>query len=168
MTTDDVVVRRATEADLESLVELWVEFIDFHARCERAFARAPDGHEHFAATLRERLADGDAAVFVAEDASGVVGYCVAKVSRRAPEFGSWEFGDIHHLAVTEGRRRSGIGRRLFEAVRTWFAERGVRRMELRVVRANPVSSAFWRRLGFRPYMEALWREVESGQVGASP
>jgi GNAT superfamily N-acetyltransferase len=166
MATDDVVVRRATEADVQSLVELWKEFIDFHARCERAFQRVPDGHEHFATTVRERLADRDAAVFVAKDDTGLVGYCLARVAKRGPEFGGWEFGDIHQLAVTEGRRRCGIGRLLLEAVKAWFVERGVRRMELRVVKENPASTAFWRRLGFRPYVEALWQEVGPARVGS--
>jgi GNAT superfamily N-acetyltransferase len=163
-----VVIRKATEADVAAMVELWKEFMDFHARCESAFQRAPDGHEHFATTVRERLADADAAVFVAEDGTGLVGYCMARVNKRGPEFGGWEFGDIHQLAVTEGRRRSGVGRLLFEAVRAWFVERGVRRMELRVLRANPASTAFWRRLGFHPYMEALWQEVGPSAASTLP
>jgi GNAT superfamily N-acetyltransferase len=166
VTASAVAIRKATEADVPGIVELWAEFMDFLARYERAFQRAPDGHEHFAATLRERLADGDAAVFVAEADTGLVGYCLARVNKRGLEFGGWEFGDIHHLAVTEGRRRTGIGRELFEAVRAWFVERGVSRVELRVVSANPVSASFWRRLGFRPYLEALWQEVGPAGVGS--
>ena len=159
MSAPAVAIRKATEADVPHIVELWVEFVDFHARYDSAFQRAPDGQEHLATTVRERLVDADASVFVAEDGTGLVGYCMARVNKRGPEFGGWEFGDIHQLAVTEKRRRGGIGRLLFEAARTWFVERGVERMELRVLRTNPASTAFWRRLGFHPYMEALWREV---------
>ncbi|MCA9437597.1 MAG: GNAT family N-acetyltransferase, partial [Candidatus Omnitrophica bacterium] len=52
-------------------------------------------------------------------------------------------------------RRKGIGERLFRETVEWFRAKGVDRIELRVVVANEVSTAFWRKMGFAAYMEIL-------------
>jgi ribosomal protein S18 acetylase RimI-like enzyme len=156
---DKVVIRRATKGDLPAIVELWKEFMDFHSRHDPILTRSAEGHERFAEYLGERLDDPEAIVVVAEVGGELVGYCLGAVDHRPAVFDRREYGSVKDLAVTEAYRRQRIGVHLFEAVREWFRERGLDRVELLVATENPAANAFWHRLGFRPYLERLFIDL---------
>jgi ATP adenylyltransferase len=48
-----------------------------------------------------------------------------------------------------------VGTALVAAVRAWAAEQGLARIDLRAAVQNPLSTRFWRRQGFVPYLETL-------------
>ena len=156
----EVVIREATGADVVRIVELWEEFMDFHAALDPYFTRSADAAENFAKHAAEQIASETATVLVAEASQGLVGFCVARVSERPPVFEIAEFGSIGSLAVTERWRRKGVGEQLFGAAKRWFAERGIARIEVGVVTANELSSSFWREMGFRPYFQKLCLRIE--------
>ena len=81
------------------------------------------------------------------------------IGQYPPVYERREYGSITDLAVTAEFRRRGVGRRLFEAARDWFASGGLDRLEVRVATTNELSTAFWRGLGFEPYMESLRRPL---------
>jgi GNAT superfamily N-acetyltransferase len=96
---------------------------------------------------------------VAEHAGEIVGYCLAARATYPPVFRTQEYGMIYDMAVSAQRRREGIGELLFGEVRRWFESRGIRRIELRVLPANKLSTSFWKKQGFRPFLETLYREI---------
>lgn len=53
-----------------------------------------------------------------------------------------------HIAVHPDRQRSGIGRDLMEAVKELAAERGIRKLRLRVLSSNLTAMSFYRKCGF--------------------
>ena len=59
------------------------------------------------------------------------------------------------VAVAEGLRGRGIGRRIFLAVEQWFRERGAQRLWLIYLPRNPLSSRFWPSLGFHPVWDRM-------------
>jgi RimJ/RimL family protein N-acetyltransferase len=99
---------------------------------ERRYLRAIRRYEH-------------AAVFVAEDASGVVGRLSIS---RDPHPSSVHVADLG-LMVALGRRRQGIGRALMAAAEEWARSAGVRKLELHVFPHNTAALELYRGLGYR-------------------
>lgn len=154
--------RAAVVADIPQIVELWKEFLDFHADCGRDLdvTRSPDGHETFAAYLADLLEDEDYLVLVADDGERLVGYCIAAIKDHPPVFNARQYGFIQDMAVTAACRRRGLGCELFARAEAWIRGRGLNRIHLNVDTTNPVSQAFWKRLGFGDYMKTLARTYD--------
>lgn len=66
---------------------------------------------------------------------------------------------ISDAAVSAGFRRQGIGEAMVEEARRWFLDRGLTRMEMRLLNANEVSTAFWEKMGFIPYMTSMFKKL---------
>jgi len=165
-----VTVREATEEDLLRILELWKEFMDFHAERDAWYTRSGRGHECFAEFVRKNIATVEASVLVADvdvdvdvdtDAgAGAVGYAMARVGERPAVFDDRRTGEVLDLAVAAPHRRKGAGERLVGAVLDWFRGLGLARVELGAIVTNEVANAFWRKMGFRPYMSRLFMSVE--------
>lgn len=157
--TNQSTIRKAVPTDLDAIVTLWKEFMDFHARRDGHLARAADGHEWFRELVAEQIASDDVCILVAEMDGDVVGYCLTKLAEAPPVLEEQGFGSVVDLAVTERYRRGGIGERLYREAEAWLDERGIRRIEVRVVMANEVSTAFWRKMGFDPYVATVCKRL---------
>jgi ribosomal protein S18 acetylase RimI-like enzyme len=156
---DGTKVRRATEKDLQPMIELWKGLMDFHASRDPIFIRRPDGEQNWEVFVRTNMAADNAAVFVAEQESRVVGYCMAMISTYPPVLAVSSYGELMDLMVHPECRRHGIGERLFGAARAWYKERGIKRIEVRVAATNEISTAFWPKMGFQPYLKTLAMEM---------
>jgi ribosomal protein S18 acetylase RimI-like enzyme len=151
-------IRRAVVADLPRLAELWKEFIDFNADFDPAFNRSPAGHVHWAAMAEGRLEDPAWVIFVAVEEGDAVGYCMAGLGENPPMMALRSCGFIQELAVSSDCRRRGIGSGLHEAAAAWLKDMGAARVELHVASANPISTAFWRKLGYKEYVVRMAKE----------
>lgn len=159
-------IRSAVTDDTPAITAIWQEFMDFHAQRDRHFTRADDGHRRFADFVSGRMEHHNSCVAVADQAGQVVGYCLAMISHYPPVFVYDTYGAISDLAVRAEFRRQGIGAALVRHACGWFADRDIRRIELRVATTNEASTAFWRKMGFRPYMEVLYKNVPRLTAGA--
>jgi ribosomal protein S18 acetylase RimI-like enzyme len=158
-TKSGLAIRRATAEDLESIGLLWQEFMDFHKARDPVFARSADGHEHFKEYIADHLEKESTLVLVAEQEGTLVGYCLAMLEKHPPVFESRDYGYVYDLAVTQKCRRAGIGEKMYKETEKWFSEKGIHRIELRVVVANEVAAAFWRKMGFKPHVENLFKKI---------
>ena len=70
-----------------------------------------------------------------------------------------ECGYIADLCVHAECRGLGLGRRLYERLRAWFLSRGIESIEVQVVRANPASQTFWRKMGFSDFLRTLRNDL---------
>lgn len=133
--------------------------MDFHRQRDAHYTRAADGSARFREFLTSQMALTNSCVLVAVYRNLIVGYCLATVMQLPPVFAQRLYGDIFDLAVTESHRRRGVGEKLFAAAQAWFKSRGVRRMETRVATTNEVSTAFWRKMGFRSYAAHVFKNL---------
>jgi len=148
-------VRRATDKDIDRIVELWAEHVDFHAELDPQFERRGGSKDRFADHLRGRLGQGDFLLLVVEVEGEVIGFLNGELSNYPPCFASRAHGFIDNLAVSPQWQRHGHGTALLEKSMGWFAERSVPTVELRVLMANPLAMGFWGKAGFQPYMQTF-------------
>lgn len=154
-----VTVRQAIPDDVEGIVPLWQEMTDFNAALDPRMGITPEGAEHFRQFLLLRLEDDNSCVLIAEVEGRIVGYTIGRVVSNPPVFSLSEYAYISDMCVTEGWRRRGIGRRLYQALCEWFRAKGLSVIQLSTLHHNPVSQAFWRAMGFSDYLDRLWCEI---------
>ncbi|MGC7102032.1 GNAT family N-acetyltransferase [Amycolatopsis lurida] len=163
-----LLVRAATEADLEELLALEVAELRYAALVgtarplDNAAALLEPG-------LRRLLAEGH--VWIAEADGLAVGMastrCVipeagGALANRLPG-GRW--GYVSTLSVAEEARGGGVGRALMAVAHRALAESGVRGTFLFYNPCNPLSSVFWHRQGYRP-LWTIWDVTPAGEMRA--
>jgi GNAT superfamily N-acetyltransferase len=141
------------------MIELWKGLMDFHAARDPIFIRRPDAEKNWEAFVRANMASDSAAVFVAEQDSRIVGYCMAMISSYPPVLALSTFGELMDLMVHSEHRRQGIGEQLLGAAIAWYKDRGIKRIEVRVAATNEISMVFWPKMGFQPYLKTLAMEM---------
>jgi ribosomal protein S18 acetylase RimI-like enzyme len=155
-----VQVRAATSRDLDRLAALASLLFAEHASAGARFALVPGREEELRALLAGFARDPAHALLVADEADGnLLGFVLASLVRRAGPFVESERGEIGWLFVREEGRRRGVGQGLAGAALRWLRERGVRRVEVQVERANVVGRAFWDAQGFAAAMDVLERPL---------
>jgi ribosomal protein S18 acetylase RimI-like enzyme len=105
------------------------------------------------------IARPDNLFFLAFTDQKPAGYAYAEIVRR-PETSlthAYETVHVHHLLVKGECRRQGIGTSLLAAARDAGLERGIALLTLDVWSFNEDARSFFRRNGFAPYVERLWR-----------
>ncbi len=72
---------------------------------------------------------------------------------------SGDCGYVADLCVRDESRRAGDWAGFVLQIKDWFLARGLRAIEVQVVRANPASQAFWRKMGFGDFLRTLRSEL---------
>jgi len=156
---NEFTIRKADENDLEAMVKLWIEFIDFHKEFDVYFSRSNDGHEEFKKSIAERINDASSCILVAEKDGEIIGFSTAAILKNSPIFATKDYGVIMSFAVTTKYRRKGIGERMLKKVIDWFRAQGTHRVEIRASVFNKVSIDFWKKHNFTPFIERMYLEI---------
>jgi ribosomal protein S18 acetylase RimI-like enzyme len=149
-------VRRASARDADELMALRAVMLD--ALDDRRPA-AGDWAAAGARILRSRLGDTMAAFVVdRDDRPGLAACAVGQVDQRLPGPGdpAGLRGYVYNVATLPAYRRKGLSRACMEALLKWFAERGVRAVDLR---ASPDGASLYRSLGFEPTAHPAMRRI---------
>ena len=154
-----ITIRRATEADIEALLERYREFHEFHVRGVPDRLRIPERYDddEARARLREVLRDPDAALFVAQSADLLVGLAEVYLKRDEPHPATmaYTYGYLQSLMVTESLRRQSVGQRLVEATHRWAKEHGAAEMRLNTWEFVGGPQAFYEGVGYRTLQRTL-------------
>lgn len=155
---DGIVIRQATSADRASISELWWEMMIFHRARDPQFFRLKPKAETLAIWLKyldESLVDERQCVVVADDGVQLAGFANGKPADDPPTFSSPAYGFITNFVISERYRRRGLGRRLYQAIAEHFRTLGISEIRLTATVSNPVSMAFWKELGFEPFIVTM-------------
>ena len=153
----ECLIRPARIGDLAAIIGLWRELQNINAAFDPRLTLNSEAADWFVNYLEEQLDNTSAAVVVAEKDERVVGYTFGQVMRR-PTLLSGDCGYIADICVQSDARGQGIGRSLHGWLRAWFVAQGITAVELQVVRANPASQAFWRKMGYNDFLRTLRSE----------
>ena len=125
-------IRRATRADVDDLLELWV----------RAGAHPSATDTPSAVTVLIDAPHATVFVAVADDGT-LVGSLIAT-------FDGWR-GNFYRMAVDPNERRLGLARRLTSTGQDWLRAAGARRLSALVEGDNEIAQRFWEAVGFEHY-----------------
>ena len=96
---------------------------------------------------------------MAERDDAVIGYVYAAVEPRSWKDLRDEAGFIHDVIVDPATRRSGVATELLEAAFAWLRSQGVPRVVLGTAYDNQAAQQLFARLGFRPTMIEMTKEL---------
>jgi ribosomal protein S18 acetylase RimI-like enzyme len=135
-------VRRATDADLDTIRELW-----------QAMEDEIGGPPWVRETWEEELVDvkrrlRDSAIFLAEEDEKPVGLL-------GLDFGNPKIAHVQSVYVTPDARRRGVAASLMAEAAAMSREHGYDHIELDVLSSNHVALAVYERLGFAEYQQRL-------------
>ncbi|HEX4213861.1 MAG TPA: GNAT family N-acetyltransferase [Candidatus Dormibacteraeota bacterium] len=145
-------VRPAHPEDLDQLVDLSVELVEFHATSP-VLGRSNLSRSDAAREVHGWMANDAAAIWVAEIEGHLVGMMAVEQDQL------YESTAIVSSAGTTQRFRSqGIGGAILARVEEWAHRRDCRNLAVGWNSANLLSDAFWRGHGFQPVHYALSRD----------
>ena len=151
--TEEVRIRRAAMEDREAVGQLWLELMTHHAGLDpEAFRLADDALAQWYEIFEGRLVNENSLLLVAEAGGQVVGFIKGSIGEDGPVLVRRPYGYVGEISVTARYQRHGVGKRLYEALVARFRERGFAEIRLQISAHNPVSDAFWRAMGFSPYL----------------
>jgi ribosomal protein S18 acetylase RimI-like enzyme len=152
----NITIRKAKQSDAESILSLWKEMMDFHRKYDKYYSRSESTSKKYRKIVSENISSKKSLVLVAVYNKNIVGYTIASIVKYPLVLQLKQFGTVYELAVQKKLQRNGIGEQLFMETQKWFKKHSLKRIELSVLRKNPISSKFWKKMGFEPFLER-WR-----------
>lgn len=143
-------IREATKEDMESIVDLWQELMDFHIERSDLYQMKSNARELYSDYLKDVMINPDYITLVFENEKGILGYLVATESNDPPIY-EGTVGIVMELSVTQKHRNKGIGEKLLTYIEKKFLEKGIDRIECMVSDFNEISKGFWHKNGYEPY-----------------
>jgi phosphinothricin acetyltransferase len=151
-------IRAATTADAGACAAIYAPYVtDTVISFETVPPPAGEMAERIASANRTHAWIVAADEGEAEREGGVFGYAYGGPFASRP---AYRFSSEVSIYVEPGRRRSGAGRRLYEALFARLAERGFRGVAAGMTLPNEASEGFHRALGFEPvgtYRRIGWK-----------
>ena len=154
-------IRNWTESDLDRIVEVWLASLQDVVREDVELRPNPD--RLLRGWLLERLKQPEAFGFVAETGWDFAGFLLGRVTTwesEPPILAPRRVGVINVVYVAEPNRRRGVGSQLVEEALA-YAARGVSIVETTYETANPDAARMWKKLGFRAWMESVYRPTRT-------
>jgi ribosomal protein S18 acetylase RimI-like enzyme len=163
-TATDVIIRRATRADVPALGRLGALLVETHHDFDKkrfipATPQTSDGYGWF---LGSQLEEPEVVVLVAEQGGEVTGYAYAGVEGRDYMSLRGPAGVLHDILVDPAHRGRGIGRKLLDAALEFLREHGAPRVVLSTAEHNEAAQRLFAGAGFRRTMIEMTRELDEG------
>ena len=164
-TRPSFLVREATPSDLPALARLGARLARLHHRMDpRRFFAVEEMEQGYAWWLGKERRNPKAVVLAAVKtgrggAERVVGYAYGRLEPRDWNSLREACGLGIDLMVEPRARRSGVGTALVGALAEAMARRGAPRVVIQVASQNPEAQAVFARLGFRPTLVEMTKEL---------
>jgi GNAT superfamily N-acetyltransferase len=165
------VIRRATVADLDRLVELLLMLQDrLEASNPDLWQMKQEARSQLKSQLSARLSAPNSCALVAEHGGdGIIGVILGRVTvnkRYIPT----RAGLVDQAFVRADHRRAGVGSQLMAELCRFFAAAGVDDLSLRYVVGNEEAASFWAALGFAPRIltAGAGRKAVEARLGKIP
>jgi ribosomal protein S18 acetylase RimI-like enzyme len=156
-----MVIRRASDGDVDTLVELNADVQEIHRRIRPDLfkqSRTPE----IADAFRSMLTSEDHSVFICEVEGEAIGYFVLCIVRRQEHAFKYAetFMELDQVCIRSAHRRSGIGRAIMEKARELAHSQGIRRLDLSVWTENENAVESFGRMGFGEYCKRMTMRLE--------
>lgn len=153
-------IRLATEKDAESLVDLWIELMEYHATFSIQFLINKNKRAAIESLLMEMLSKKQTHIYVMEADEKIVAMLIARIDIKPEMFIHPKSGYVAETVVTKLFRGKDIGSELAAAAHQWFQSEGVDYVELQVSSDNTSGVAFWKSKGYELQTLRMIRPVK--------
>lgn len=154
-------IRKAKSEDTKQVAELFKQLHRYHCKI------APHKHimpreDFFFERISEIEAEGDSVILVNDDKGKINAYALFRIIETGgEEKPRRKVCFIDCIGVEEGERRRGIGKKLFEGVRSYAEETGCDAVQLGVNAENENARAFYEKMGLLPRTIILAQDIHA-------
>ncbi len=148
VTPDGLVVRPATTADLDVVVELRIALLREHGGNAIYSRLRPDAPERARSLFGSQLESPHETTFLACEGARAVGILRCVHSGGSPLLYPAEYCYVSSVFVRPEARRRGVLRALMQAAEEWCDDRELDEIRLHSASDTPLSNAAWEGLGF--------------------
>lgn len=152
-------IRKLEENDLEDLIQIWINLMNFHKKIDPFFTRAYDGHLKFYDYIKSIISKENFCVIVGIENNKIIGYAITEITSHPPVIEKTKHCVITDIILLEEYRNKGYGKQLFEYLKNWAKVKGIDRLELQVAQDNTSAYEFYKKLGFDDYMHKMYLEI---------
>jgi GNAT superfamily N-acetyltransferase len=143
-----VKVRRATSADLETVIALRLALLREYSEHPIYGRLRPDAEQRARPIFAAQLDSDREAIFLAEENMVVAGLIRCVETAASPLLIPDRYCYVSSVYVRPEARRHGVLRALLQRAQNWCRERGLTEMRLHNVGSRESSAAAWDSLGF--------------------
>jgi ribosomal protein S18 acetylase RimI-like enzyme len=161
----DVVIRRATRADLPTIGRLGALLVKTHHDFDRKrfIAATRQTERGYASYLGSQLEEPKVVVLVAVQDEQVVGYTYAGLEGHDWMALRGPAGALYDIIVDPERRGHGVGRMLLDATVARLKSLGARQLVLSTADGNERAQRLFARAGFRRTMIEMTRDLSDDE-----
>ncbi|MEP7127997.1 MAG: GNAT family N-acetyltransferase [Chitinophagales bacterium] len=154
-------IRLAGEKDLESLVDLWIELMEYHGSFGLQLLIDKSKRAAIETFIIELLSKKNSRMYVMVDTEKVIALLIARIEQRPGMFIHQKSGYIAETIVSKSFQGKGIGEELANAAHQWFQEEHVAFSELQVSIQNDKAVTFWKSKGYEPQTLRMIRVMKN-------
>jgi ribosomal protein S18 acetylase RimI-like enzyme len=151
----DVTVRAVSRKDIDSLLQLWKEFMSDTNSLDRPIPTHAENVGRWKEFINRLIDDDPGQIQVADQDGILVGYLICQKTVTTPLDMGYKWSYISDLYVRPTHRRRGIGRRLLQTTLEYLKSIGSEHIRLAVWHRNEEAIRLYRELGFREHMYIL-------------
>lgn len=142
-------IREFNLTDIDCIVEIWVEILNWHAEFDQEFILDPEGRSNFRFVLKSAFSDHTQTVYIAVHEEVIVGFVYGYIKKHSGFFKKRTVAHVSDIAVKENYRRKGIGTALMRRFEHDFAKKNDSDgLSLYVHFNNEQGLNFYKKLGF--------------------
>lgn len=146
-----IIIRRATECDIEKIKDLLSQVLDVHHKGRPDLFKA-NCRKYTDSELDKIIKNDTTPIFVAESDGNVLGYCfcIIKEVKNDNILTDCKSLYIDDLCVDKNCRGKKVGSSLYAYVKDYAKEIGCYNLTLNVWECNPTAKHFYEKLGLIP------------------
>ncbi len=156
-------IRRATRADLSTVVELRLALLGEHKRNPVYGRMRPDARDRAIQLYATQLDSPQEVIFLAERAGETVGILRCVHSAGSPLLDPSHYGYVSSVYVIPAARRDGVARSLLAEAESWCLARGLTEIRLHNAADNATATAVWDLIGFEVVEQLRIRPLVASQ-----
>jgi diamine N-acetyltransferase len=141
-------IRIANLMDIEKILFLENQVFELHSKARPDWiGKNPLTYD----SIKNIIESNNGKIFIAEDNNEIIGHCIINIReiKNHHMFHDMKNIEIDDLCVDEKHRKKGIGKKLFEKVKTYSKENGINFIELMVWEFNENARKFYENMGMK-------------------
>ena len=154
-----VEIIKAQEKHIGGILGIWKEFVESQITCEPNWEPGANANQHFEDDLTRGISSKTDLILVALEDGIPIGFAVAVMHESQAFFRTDIWGTISDIAVYAAHQNKGIGEQLLTHTLDWFRSNNISELEVSVLSGNESGLLFWKRNGFSPFSQRLYRKI---------